>query len=400
MSVSQPSPLVLDQPATSPLAAVWQRAHGFLVRTAFAGRRISAHQLRLFFARRPRRTAPADLTRIRVIEYAHAPAMAPAGRLMRNMLLMWIASFTVHLVLLYALTATLLPQRHEAEVVEWTVQPAVAEDIDLKGPQPLPALKLANLQAPLDLQPAAGVPGAAAPMISAALDLRPDAQRYAGAVNQVQSLLKHSHATAPVDAQGEGKGAAAAGKEAEKAANETDGEAGAQFFGLQAKGNRFVFVVDCSLSMMGDKWATACRELSESLDRLSPEQHFYVIFFDGKSHRMFSDRGFAKAMLPATQPNIARLRNWLGTVRLGYNTSPCLSVMFALTLKPDAIFLLSDGEFSDPTAAKLRKKNVAVINGRTAPRVAVHTIGLRSLDGKKMLTRIARENSGSYRYVP
>ncbi len=394
----QTSPLVLEQPATSLWSGVLQWLHGIAMRLAPAGRHVSAQQLRLFFARRPRRAAPVDLRRVRVVEYAHVPAMAPAGRLMRNMLAMWIVSFIAHVALLVALTINLLPQPHTAEVVEWTVRPAISEAVDFEASQPLPTLTMANRSAPIQVQHTIGIPGMAAPIMSTAMDLRPDAERFAGAVNDVKSLLADGQGSAPVDAPGDGEGATQ-----EESGNESEDEgesAGAQFFGVQAQGNRFVFVVDCSLSMVGDKWATACRELSDSIDRLSPQQHFYVVFFDGKSHRMFNDRRFEKGMLPATEANISRLRNWLTTVRLGYNTSPCLSVMFALTLQPDAIFLLSDGEFSDPTAAKLRKNNRVSDKGESKPRVAVHTIGFRSLDGKKMLTRIANENGGTYRYVP
>jgi len=386
-----------------------QRAHGLFVRVALAGRRISSRQLRLFFARRPKRTAPADLRRVRIVEYEHAAALAPSTRTMRSMLVMWVASFAVHLLMLYCMTAAILPETRTAEVVEWVVEPAAAEAIDFSEPEPLPILTLAAAAAPLNIQPAVDVPGTAAPMISTAMDMRPDAERNAGAVHEVESLLASKQGVAQINAPGTGAGAAAG--DASEKEEAVDEDAGAQFFGVQAKGNRFVFVVDCSLSMVGDKWATACRELSASIDRLSPAQHFYVVFFDGKSHRMFSDRGYQKAMLPATEDNIRRLRAWLGAVRLGYNTSPCLSVMFALSLKPDAIFLLSDGEFSDPTAAKLRKHNrirshlprkdqPRVKDGSPTPAVAVHTIGFRSLEGKKMLTRIARENGGTYRYVP
>jgi len=176
--------------------------------------------------------------------------------------------------------------------------------------------------------------------------------------------------------------------------------AGATFFGIQAEGNDFVFVVDCSLSMLGAKWTDACRELSSAIDRLAEGKRFYVIFFDGESHRMFNDKDYVSELLPANETNMLKLRHWLTTVRLGNFTSPCLSMQFAHSLNPDAIYLLSDGEFSDPTAPWLRKNNkVRLIGGERRRPVAVHTIGFRSRKGQKMLSRIARENDGVYRYV-
>ncbi|MEC9093352.1 MAG: hypothetical protein VX438_11635, partial [Planctomycetota bacterium] len=54
----------------------------------------------------------------------------------------------------------------------------------------------------------------------------------------------------------------------------------AQFFGIQAKGKNFVFIVDSSSSMSGARWKNAVQELRSSLFSLQQNQKFYVIFFD------------------------------------------------------------------------------------------------------------------------
>ena len=71
------------------------------------------------------------------------------------------------------------------------------------------------------------------------------------------------------------------------------------------------------------------------------------------------------------------------------------SVQLAHLQNPDAIFLLTDGEFADRTAAFLREQNVS----RGPAMVHVHTIAFHSREGVKLLKRIARENSGQFRYV-
>jgi hypothetical protein len=62
------------------------------------------------------------------------------------------------------------------------------------------------------------------------------------------------------------------------AAGEGVGEAlsklGANFFGSYAQGEKFVFVLDSSRSMTGDRWIYACQELMDSVDRLEPPQRF------------------------------------------------------------------------------------------------------------------------------
>src|SRR5687768_14068493 len=67
------------------------------------------------------------------------------------------------------------------------------------------------------------------------------------------------------------------------------GAGGEEFFGTKASGHKFVFVVDCSLSMLeNDRWLTAATELCAAVDRLEPDQLFYVILFDGGVRRMFN----------------------------------------------------------------------------------------------------------------
>jgi hypothetical protein len=59
------------------------------------------------------------------------------------------------------------------------------------------------------------------------------------------------------------------------------------FFGTQAKGNRFVFVVDNSSSMKGGRLEMATAELVRTVEGLSPRQSFYVIFVSDKPYPMF-----------------------------------------------------------------------------------------------------------------
>ena len=176
---------------------------------------------------------------------------------------------------------------------------------------------------------------------------------------------------------------------------------GSEFFGIRATGSRFVFVVDSSNSMAdGGKWQDATRELRKAVERLTPQQCFYVIFFDGKMHPMFDSRTPEPALLPATEENLERFRRWLATVELGPFTRPAASMQMALRLEPDAIYLLSDGVFNDPTAALLRANNRVRKDGRHVPRVIVHTIGFHTQEGQRVLQRIADENGGRYVFIP
>ncbi len=180
-----------------------------------------------------------------------------------------------------------------------------------------------------------------------------------------------------------------------------DTGAGAQFFGLPASGNKFVFVVDCSLSMQDDgRWLEACQELDAAIARLGPQQLFYVILFDGAVHRMFNHDERQAALFPATDDNKARFREWLMTARLGFETRPFLSVKNAIDLRPDAVYLLSDGDFKDPTAEYLKRYNLPYDHqGHPLHQVVVHTIVFHSRDGLDTMRRIARENGGKTLFI-
>jgi hypothetical protein len=59
------------------------------------------------------------------------------------------------------------------------------------------------------------------------------------------------------------------------------------FFGTEARGDRFVFVVDNSSSMKGGRLEMAVAELRRTIDALSPRQSFYVIFVSDQTYPMF-----------------------------------------------------------------------------------------------------------------
>jgi hypothetical protein len=176
-----------------------------------------------------------------------------------------------------------------------------------------------------------------------------------------------------------------------------DGD-GTEFFGVQASGKRFVFVCDCSRSMAGAKWGELNVELIRCLGDLAPDRSFYVIFFDGEMHPMFEPSRREPALLDATQQNIDRARFWISSITLGANTSPYESVKFGAEFTPDAMFLLTDGEFSDYTAPYLRGFNKDRL-ARAEKKIPVHTIGFYSEKDQLVLKRIAKDSGGKYKFI-
>jgi hypothetical protein len=175
-----------------------------------------------------------------------------------------------------------------------------------------------------------------------------------------------------------------------------------KFCGVEGGGNHFVYLVDSSGSM-GDAFESARRELLASIDLLSPDQRFYVVFFDAQPDFMrISNPGVDEPRsVYATAQNKAALRRWAMRIKMDRGKAPYDPLKFALGLRPDVIFLLSDGEFPEGIPDLLKEENrIENLFGETKPISIVHTISYFSEEGANIMTRIAKQNSGQYRYVP
>jgi hypothetical protein len=185
----------------------------------------------------------------------------------------------------------------------------------------------------------------------------------------------------------------------------SNGTTGAQFFGVKASGNKFVFIVDSSNSMKNGKFDAAKEELTYAIRRLSKDQFFYVIFFDQDAARMtFAPNTEPEPFsVPATNENIGKFEKWMATVQNELRTDPYDAVKFAMDMRPDAIYILSDGKFTDrgKTEKYLKVENIIddPITGRM-PIVVVHTVAFWQNDGEETMKAIADNYKGTYRFVP
>jgi hypothetical protein len=165
---------------------------------------------------------------------------------------------------------------------------------------------------------------------------------------------------------------------------------GGSFFGIRADGRRFVYVVDCSGSMIGAPYQRAQQELIRSLAALTKAQEFFVILFSDDSYPMFfpnTTREFVKASDEA----IEQVQAWVISLSHHGGTNPEPALALALKMKPDAVFFLTDGAIPDSTPDSVRQANKS--------KVSVHTIGFMNRAGETALQRIAEENNGRYLFV-
>ncbi len=186
-----------------------------------------------------------------------------------------------------------------------------------------------------------------------------------------------------------GKGVKAGGKPGAKGSKGSDGgSGGSSFFGFSAEGERLVFVVDISGSMHGRRIRRAQTELRHTLEALKPSQKFYIVFFSDGAMPMP-----AGGLLPATPDNVAQAWQWVRQAQCGGGTNPLPALLLALDLKPDAIYLLTDGKFSAQVLA-------AATQDPPGHRTPVYTIAFASKKAERLLQAIASETGGNYRFVP
>ncbi|WP_250846958.1 vWA domain-containing protein [Aquisphaera insulae] len=169
---------------------------------------------------------------------------------------------------------------------------------------------------------------------------------------------------------------------------------GTEFFGARDNAHSFVYVIDCSGSMVAqDSLGVAKRELMNSLNPLPPDARFAAIFYNLKV-RILADPSGQQGMMPATAANKARVEAQLRSVGPDGGTDHMLALRTALGLKPEVVFFLTDADMMSnsevdkilPLAAGVRIQ--AVEFGRGS-----------DLGTGTPLRRLATTTGGTYRYI-
>ena len=171
----------------------------------------------------------------------------------------------------------------------------------------------------------------------------------------------------------------------------TKPEEGVSFFGTPSKGDRFVFIIDKSGSMRtGNRFTKAKAELIRVLRALPQNARFMIYFFDGGAEAMP-----ANAMLAAVPQNIQFAEKWVNGRTFGKGgTNPSQALRFTFNLKPDTVWLLTDGKFfnDETVVARIRKAN-------PQKKIRINTLAIMDRQGEPVLKQIASENDGTYRFV-
>lgn len=273
----------------------------------------------------------------------------------------WGSSLILHIALLLSLTAVAW-QHHEDE---WL--PVIQARIDEAGPEVEPFVPPVNL---VEFLSQSGSP-AVGPVTD---DLLVSAPLEAGI--QMNVAVGASSGQGGVGVGGEG--------------GKIGSESGVGFFGTRGSANSVVFVVDMSGSMENGRFVRAQQELIRSIHKLHVTQKFYVIFFTKQAVPMFFP-STAADLVDATPIMKRKVTRWITERKTGRGTDPEEALVLALSLKPEVIFFLTDGEFSERCRDIVKEKNTfgAVVN----------TIALQSREGVSLLQDIAGDNKGTFLFV-
>ncbi|AQT69506.1 marine proteobacterial sortase target protein [Anaerohalosphaera lusitana] len=165
------------------------------------------------------------------------------------------------------------------------------------------------------------------------------------------------------------------------------GSGGASFFGLEVSGTKFVYVVDRSGSMRGEPLNMAKTELRRSISELEEFAEFFVIFYSGSHIAMPGGE-----LVEATEENKEDCYDWLESITGSGSTDPTSAMELALSLNPDAVWLLSDGQFNSSMSDHITRYN-------KQRGVVINTIAFLNRSGEAILKQIANKNDGKYRFV-
>jgi hypothetical protein len=172
-----------------------------------------------------------------------------------------------------------------------------------------------------------------------------------------------------------------------------------QFFGVEAEGNKFVYVFDRSHSMASYDsipMQAAKMELLSSIERLESQQQFYTVFYNHEPW-LYEPPGSSRGRLQfATAENKALFREVLYRLRPDGGTRHMPGLEWAIKKRPDVIYLLTDGEEKDD----LTNDELQRLCRMNSSGASIHVIQF-TLESRpdSTLVQLAKRNRGKHTFI-
>jgi len=183
------------------------------------------------------------------------------------------------------------------------------------------------------------------------------------------------------------------------------GDGGVGFFGTRSQGNSFVFVVDISGSMQAEfrepdprnpgtlrvmtRWDKAREELLSAIHVMKEDQSYCVVLYNDGNRPMVEQGNFV-GLRSATRNNRQKTKQWLDTIGAIGGTEPMESLAFALDLRPDVLYFLTDG------VIPAQSREVCEIYNQAKTVVHTTCIGYPQND---LLQLIAADHRGQFKAI-
>jgi hypothetical protein len=168
------------------------------------------------------------------------------------------------------------------------------------------------------------------------------------------------------------------------------GGGGTTLFGLPVTGKRVVFVLDRSLSMgLTGAYRRARAELLACLRALPESTSFQVVLYNRGAEPLLG-----RTLLPVEEVSLVKVERILQETLPEGETDHGRALAVAMSLDPDAIYLVTDAD--DMTATAVRQ--ISAMNRRG---VVLHTLDVsRRQRAGGMLEALSRQNGGRHIRVP
>ena len=179
---------------------------------------------------------------------------------------------------------------------------------------------------------------------------------------------------------------------------DSEGRAIVPFFGVEATGTSFVFLIDRSASTGGRGNLTLPlirAQVERTLQRLGDVHRFGIVVY-ANTPRWYRAATASGNLAFATEENRERAVHFLTTVRPGGNTDHLRALREATRLHPDVLFWMTDGE--EPKLSRTELDELREIAAGTR----IYTIEFGTgdePDSPSFLKVAAQENGGKHVWV-